>query len=77
MPDRVWPLYTRVQQITGGVSTLLEWDADIPPYAELLAQLAKAKDAREGRLPQAAPPRAAAGEAISNSVDFQLGRIDG
>ena len=77
VPDRVWPLYTRVQQITGGVSTLLEWDADIPPYAELLAQLAKAKDAREGRLPQAAPPRAAAGEAISNPVDFQLGRIDG
>ncbi len=77
VPDRVWPLYARVQQITGGVSTLLEWDADIPPYAELLAQLAKAKDAREGRLPQAAPPRAAADAAISNPVDFQLGRIDG
>jgi len=77
VPDRVWPLYVRVQQTTGGVSTLLEWDADIPPYVDLLAQLAKAKDAREGRLPQAAPPRAAAGETISNPVDFQLGRIDG
>jgi uncharacterized protein (UPF0276 family) len=77
VPDRVWPLYVRVQQITGGVATLLEWDADIPPYAELLAQLAKAKSAREGRLPQAAPPRAAAGETLSNPIDFQLGRIDG
>jgi uncharacterized protein (UPF0276 family) len=77
VPDRVWPLYVRVQQMTGGVATLLEWDADIPPYAELLAQLAKAKGAREGRLPQAAPPRAAAGETLSNPIDFQLGRIDG
>jgi uncharacterized protein (UPF0276 family) len=77
VPDRVWPLYVRVQQMTGGVATLLEWDADIPPYAELLAQLAKAKSAREGRLPQAAPPRAAAGETLSNPIDFQLGRIDG
>lgn len=77
VPDRVWPLYVRVQQMTGGVATLLEWDADIPPYAELLAQLAKAKSAREGRLPQAEPPRAAAGETLSNPIDFQLGRIDG
>jgi len=77
VPDRVWPLYVRVQQMTGGVATLLEWDADIPPYSELLAQLAKAKGAREGRLPHAAPARTAAGETLSNPIDFHLGRIDG
>ena len=39
----VWALYARAQARTGGVSTLLEWDSDIPPYEELLAELAKAR----------------------------------
>ena len=39
----VWALYARAQRRTGGVSTLLEWDSNIPPYDELLAELAKAK----------------------------------
>jgi hypothetical protein len=30
VPDAVWPLYAEVQARTGGVSTLLEWDANIP-----------------------------------------------
>jgi uncharacterized protein (UPF0276 family) len=78
VPDRVWPLYVMVQQRTGGVATLLEWDADIPPYPELIAQLAKAKDARSGRLPDAAAPLiAAAGNALSTPIDFYLGRTDG
>jgi uncharacterized protein (UPF0276 family) len=77
VPDRVWPLYALVQQKTGGVATLLEWDADIPPFPELLAQLGKAKAARAGLLPDAAPPIAAAGRALSNPIDFQLGAGDG
>jgi uncharacterized protein (UPF0276 family) len=77
VPDRVWPLYSLVQQKTGGVATLLEWDADIPPFPELLAQLGKAKAARAGLLPDAAPPIAAAGRALSNPIDFQLGTGDG
>ncbi|MBW4721508.1 DUF692 domain-containing protein [Saccharothrix sp. SC076] len=32
VPDEVWPLYELVHRRTGGVSTLLEWDADIPPF---------------------------------------------
>jgi uncharacterized protein (UPF0276 family) len=63
-----------VQQKTGGVATLLEWDADIPPFPELLAQLAKAKAVRAGLSPDAAPPHAVA---LSNPVDFQLGTGDG
>ena len=42
----VWPLYAKAQARTGGTSTLLEWDASIPSYPELLAELAKAKAAR-------------------------------
>ncbi len=44
VPDGVWSLYAQAQARTGGVSTLLEWDADIPPYPELVAELAKARD---------------------------------
>ncbi|HEY0013832.1 MAG TPA: DUF692 domain-containing protein [Allosphingosinicella sp.] len=49
--DEVWPLYALAQTRTGGVSTLLEWDADIPAWPDLLAELAKAKRVREGWLP--------------------------
>ncbi len=47
--DEVWPLYALAQRRTGGVSTLLEWDADIPDWADLVAELAKARAAREER----------------------------
>ena len=51
VPDAVWPLYAEVQARTGGVSTLLEWDANIPSWIDLLAELAKANAAREGGAP--------------------------
>lgn len=40
--EPVWALYALAMRLTGGVSTLLEWDSSIPPYEELLAELAKA-----------------------------------
>jgi len=60
VPEQVWPLYALAQQRTGGVATLLEWDADIPPFPDLVAELAKAKDIRAGRAPHAEPVRPAA-----------------
>ena len=42
VPARVWELYTLAQEPTGGVSTLLEWDANIPDFPELVAELRKA-----------------------------------
>ncbi|KQY95533.1 hypothetical protein ASD21_09130 [Caulobacter sp. Root1455] len=60
VPDAVWPLYAQVQARTGGVSTLLEWDANIPAWADLLAELAKAAAARKGWLPAGEPPLARA-----------------
>ncbi|MFV1996136.1 MAG: DUF692 domain-containing protein [Verrucomicrobiales bacterium] len=41
--DPVWDLYRLAYQLTGGVSTLLEWDASIPPFPELHGELLKAK----------------------------------
>lgn len=41
--DPVWQLYRLAHQLTGGVSTLLEWDAKIPPFPVLHAEVLKAK----------------------------------
>ena len=41
--DPVWKLYRLAHQLTGGVSTLLEWDAKIPPFPVLHAEALKAK----------------------------------
>lgn len=56
--DAVWALYQRAQQLAQGSSTLLEWDANIPPFGVLEAELDKARKccmqvrARDvGRLP--------------------------
>lgn len=41
--DPVWRLYRLAHQLTGGVSTLLEWDAKIPPFPILHAEVLKAR----------------------------------
>src|SRR5262245_47963353 len=41
--DPVWDLYARAQQLTGRVSTLLEWDAKIPEFPVVHAEVLKAK----------------------------------
>lgn len=46
VPDAVWGLYAHAWARFGPVATLLEWDAAVPPFAELLAELAKAKQVR-------------------------------
>ena len=43
--DAVWTLYEHALRRFGAVPTLIEWDADLPPLAGLLAQAAQA-DAR-------------------------------
>ncbi len=63
--DPVWDLYRQAYKLTGGVSTLLEWDAKIPPFPELHAEVLKARaymgDQLEG-LPEPAPAPASDGE---------------
>ncbi len=41
--DPVWELYRTAHELTGGVSTLLEWDANIPPFPVLHDEVLKAK----------------------------------
>ena len=40
--DAVWALFRRALQRFGAVPTLIEWDADLPPLAGLLAEAHKA-----------------------------------
>lgn len=53
VPDAVWPLYAQVWQRCGPVATMMEWDANIPAFDVVAAELAKARRVREG-LPLAA-----------------------
>lgn len=69
----VWRLYALAQELTGGVSTLLEWDADIPKYPDLLAELAKATQVLAGNLPEVAVCAAEQELTLSNPLDYQLG----
>ncbi len=39
----VWELYRTAHKLTGGVSTLLEWDASIPPFPQVHEEVLKAK----------------------------------
>jgi hypothetical protein len=41
--DPVWDLYARAQELTGRASTLLEWDAKIPEFPVVHAEVLKAK----------------------------------
>jgi uncharacterized protein (UPF0276 family) len=52
-PD-VWQLYRYVHEQTGGVSTILEWDSDLPSLADTVAEanlarryLSQADDAQQ------------------------------
>ncbi len=51
--DPVWELYGLMHQLTGGVSTLLEWDAAIPPFPVVHAEVLKAKRYMGENLPAA------------------------
>ena len=42
--DPVWELYRHAHLLTGGASTLLEWDAKIPPFPVVHAEVLKAHE---------------------------------
>ena len=76
VPAPVWHLYRLAQELTGGVSTLLEWDANIPDFPELVAELNKAGAALRGEIQDAPVFRSAAADAVSNPVGFQMALSD-
>lgn len=70
VPGRVWELYALAQQLTGGVSTLLEWDANLPDYDGLMGELHKARQVMDGSMPVLAPP-VVAEHALSTPLHHQ------
>lgn len=72
VPTQVWHLYRLAQELTGGVSTLLEWDANIPEYPDLIAELAIAKAVMRGEIPDVPVFDASQSEVVSNPVNHQL-----
>jgi uncharacterized protein len=45
--EAVWELYRLARQMTGDVSTLVEWDAKIPEFSVVHAEVLKARDCFE------------------------------
>ena len=59
--EAVWQLYRLAHELTGGTSTLLEWDAQIPPFPDVHAAVLKAREYLQLEL----PPRMEVGEVPS------------
>ncbi len=74
--DEVWELFRLAWSLTGGCSTLLEWDNHIPDFDTCHAELLKAERFM-GASPQpaAGPAPEAAGESVSNPVGFLVNDV--
>ncbi len=55
--NQVWALYQAAYALAGGASTLLEWDAKIPAFADLHAEILKARHYTHRLPPFPAAPR--------------------
>ena len=81
--DPVWELYRLAHQLTGGAATLLEWDAKIPSFPEVHAEVLKARSYMAGRLevgsrndqPVEAPAHGRS--VVSNTVSFLVAEVGG
>ena len=76
----VWDLFRLAWARTGGAATLLEWDGDIPSFADCHAELLEG-EALHGRAARAGARRrggrAAATDAVSNPVGIPGAEGDG
>jgi uncharacterized protein (UPF0276 family) len=73
--DPVWELYARARRLAGNVSTLLEWDANIPEFSVVHAEVQKARQYLQPD--PAAPGERPAVSSYTSSVDrVQAGAVD-
>ncbi|HJZ92319.1 MAG TPA: DUF692 domain-containing protein [Gemmataceae bacterium] len=78
--DAVWELYRLAHRLTGGAATLLEWDANIPAFPVVHAEVLKAKhymtgDARELPAVRPAPIRPAPAPALPHSIAHMVAEV--
>lgn len=57
--DPVWELYRLAHQLTGGAATLLEWDAQIPEFPVVHAEVLKAREHMDAALSEFRAPHVA------------------
>jgi hypothetical protein len=80
--DPVWELYKLAHELTGGVSTLVEWDASIPPFDVVHQEVLKAKtliESEDGLIPEEwsdDPAVVPAGRHISNPALFATADVE-
>lgn len=72
--DPVWELFRLAWKRTGGVSTLLEWDGDIPAFDVYHAEMLKARNFMHGEIITAMPVQAMAETetGVSNPINFMV-----
>ena len=79
--DPVWELYRLAHQLTGGAATLLEWDARIPEFPVVHAEVLKARQymtaepagtSQRVAAPRSGPANAAA---VSNPISFLVPEV--
>ncbi len=79
--DPVWELYRLAHRLTGGASTLLEWDAKIPPFPVVHAEVLKAKQYMGAALAPAGtgvrPAVVPDAGAVSNPLSFIVPDVAG
>ena len=75
--DAVWQLYELAHQLTGGASTLLEWDAHIPSFAEVHAEALRAREWISDT-PHNSPSamRVSAGTALPQPLHFVAAEVE-
>lgn len=75
--DPVWELFRLAWQKTGGTSTLLEWDGNIPDFDTCHAELLKAKQYMSGLVGEiaVATPADKRDLAVSNPIDFMVTNV--
>jgi uncharacterized protein (UPF0276 family) len=79
--DPVWELYRLAHQLTGGAATLLEWDARIPEFPVVHAEVLKARQYMTADLASARPgslshqPKPLKRTAVSNPISFLVPEV--
>ena len=70
--DPVWKLYRLAHQLTGGASTLLEWDAKIPAFPIVHAEVLKARRYMGKQLAADAADAPLAAQSVTTTVPHPL-----
>ena len=77
--SHVWELFRLAWQRTGGVSTLLEWDGNIPSFDECLAELHKARNFMDSAVSPALDdfdgPNVEKSQGQSTPIDFMVSPV--